>query len=90
MTELAERRKPSGAVNPEGLRPAATFVFGNLFLRDPLVLSANWPVSNSATLPDFPKATIDGAIRIAGNGLRTGDSADLAKCQRFAGFEVAR
>ena len=32
VTDLAERRKPSGVVKPEGLRPTATFYSGSLFL----------------------------------------------------------
>jgi len=31
ITDLAERRKPSGVAKPEGLRPAATFRSGSLF-----------------------------------------------------------
>jgi len=37
ITDLAERRKPSGVAKPEGLRPAATFGSGNLFPDESLV-----------------------------------------------------
>ena len=41
LTDIAERREPSGVAAPKSLRPAAICLLGNLFLADTLVSARN-------------------------------------------------